>query len=404
MKKITLFITLFSISLFGTGQAINQIGYYNTNGIFGLSSTNNYMILSSGEIIDNSDPSLPTLVSQYSFNGFASATLAFGNYAYFGTGATDSESYELFIADISNINSPTDKSSIGFTIGNGVYGMDITENTLFVALGGDGIVCSIDVTDNSNPTILDTLFIPDGQCRDIVTADNYAFAAHAGGLKVIDISNTLDIQLITSIGSGYNSIDMSESLVFMGKSEGGIDVFDISDPINPSLAFSIPNSGGCAWDLKYFENHVYLATNSNGLFIYKIAASNGIEMANFPNTGNGQSFGVCLQDSLVLLSGLMNGVAILHYDSTGIIGINPMSTVNQLNVFPNPTREFVSIDHSDLVFNCVKVFNLEGKLIKEIDQTSSIEKIDIRDLSIGEYIFSFETNNGIITKKVIKVE
>lgn len=394
------FITLLLISTLGIGQTINQIGYYNKNGIFGLDAKANYMILSNGEIIDNTSPSLPVLISQYSFSGDGSIVMADNDYAYFGTGMTN----DLFIADISNISFPLHKSSIDFTIGNGVFGMDISENTLFVALGQDGIICSIDITDKDNPIMLDTLFMSGGQCRDVVLQNNYAFAAHAGGLKIIDIANSSDLQLISSIGSGYNSIDISENLVFLGKSSGGIDVFEISDPANPLPAFSIPNTGGTAWDLRYHLNHLYLATNSEGLYIYKIEENAGVEMANFPNTGNGQSFGVCLQDSLVLLSGLINGVAILQYDSTGTVNIKTISKTRQINIFPNPAQDYVMIESGNLHLNQIKIFDINGRLLKQISPKSSSYGIDISDLPKGQYLFSFETSDKRFQKRIIKVE
>jgi hypothetical protein len=275
---------------------------------------------------------------------------------------------------------------------------------LLVALGSDGVVCSIDITDNSNPVMLDTLYIAGGQCRDIVTQNDYAFAAHEGGLKIINITNPSNLQLITSIGSGYNSIDINGNQIYLGKSSGGIDVFDITNPTNPSPAFSIPNSGGTAWDLKYNENHLYLSTNSNGLYIYKLEANTGIAMANFPNNGNGQSFGVCLQDSLILLSGLINGVAVLHYDSTGTVGIDNLSSTDQINLYPNPANDFVFVESNDLKLNNIRIFNIKGNLVRQIDLISSNEKIDISNLAKGQYVLTFETNDNIITKKVFKVE
>ena len=400
MKRKILLIALTLISVIGIGQTIEQIGYYSKNGIFGLTSKDSYMILSNGEIVDNSTPSSPSLISQYSISGDGSTVIVDGDYSYFGTGMTN----DLFIADISNITFPIQESSIDFTIGNGVFGMDISENTLFVTLGMDGIVCSIDITNKSNPVMLDTLYIIGGQCRDIVTKSDYAFAAHAGGLKIIDITNPSNLQIITSIGSGYNSIDINSSQIYLGKSSGGIDVFDITDPTNPSPLFSIPNSGGTAWDLKYHDNLLYLATNSNGLYIYKLESNAGTEMVNFPNTGNGQSFGVCIQDSLVLLSGLINGVAILQYDSAGTVGVVTLSSIDQINLYPNPARDIVFVENRDLLLNKVRIYNIKGTLVRQIELFRPKEKIDISNLAEGQYVLSFETNDDIIIKKVIKIE
>jgi len=399
MKKKILILSLSLISILGIGQTIDQLGYYNKNGITGLSSKDNFMILSNGEIVDNSDPSAPTLISAFSCPDGHSVIVK-GDYSYFGTGMSNN----LFIADISNITFPIQESFIDFTIGNGVSGMDISENILFVSLGMNGIVCSIDITDNSNPIMLDTLYIAGGHCFDIKIQNDYLFAAHDGGLKIIDITNPSDLQLITSIGSFYSTIDINENQAYLGKYTGGVDVFDITDPTNPSPLFSILNSGGTALDLKYSENLLYLATNSVGLFIYKLESNAAEEMAYFQNVGNGQSFSVCLQDSLILLSGLVNGVAILQYDSTGTVGVRPLPSNEDIHLYPNPASSFVSIDNNGLPLNNIKIYDINGKLIKQIETNISNGKIDLSNLKNGEYILSFETNDKFIIKKVLKVD
>jgi hypothetical protein len=208
----------------GSKGTLNEIGYYNANSLMGIACKDKYMVLSIGEIVDNTTPSSPTKIGQFTFSGDGFSILTSGDYAYFGMGMTNA----LLIADISNVASPVGNGSIYFTIGSGVFGMDISENTLFVALGNNGILCSIDVSDKNSPVILDTLYLTGAQTRDVVIQDNYAFVANGLGLKIIDISDVSHLQLMTSIGSGYNSIDIGDNLVFLGKSSGGVDVYDIS--------------------------------------------------------------------------------------------------------------------------------------------------------------------------------
>jgi hypothetical protein len=85
MRRITFLITLLLVSILGFAQTIDQIGYYSKNGVMGLSSKDNYMILNPGEIIDNTSPSSPSLVSQYSFDGDGITVFVNDDYAYFGT-------------------------------------------------------------------------------------------------------------------------------------------------------------------------------------------------------------------------------------------------------------------------------------------------------------------------------
>ncbi len=397
--KHSILLTLSLISLFGIGQTIEQIGSYN-NGTKSVCTKDNFMIVSSGDIVDITDPTSPTLISQISgVNGDESQVIIDDNYAFIGTMMTN----DLFIVDISNISSPLVKSTIDFNIGNGVFGMDISENTLFTSLGSGGTICSIDISDKNYPIMLDTLYIPDGQCRDIVVQNNYAYVSHHEGLKIIDISNPSELQLITSIGSGYNSIDINDNHVFLGKSSGGIDVFDISNPMAPIIAYSIPNIGETVWDLKYHEDHLYLATNSSGLYVYKIEENEGFEMGNFQFNGY-QTFGVCVQDSLVLLTGLGQGTAILQYNPNIVATSNSIQTNNDLTIHPNPSKDFISITKYNYKINRIIINDYNGKFIKQIDFNNLIKKINISDLSAGEYIFVFETNDNIITKKIIKID
>ncbi len=399
MKKTIFILSLFILILFITGksQTIEQLGYYNINGLHAITSKTNFLVLGSGGIVNISNPSRPELIGNISLGGFSTSVLVREDYAYFGTGMA----VKLIIADISNPYFPLQISSIDFPeTGGGIFGIAKNDDILYLAMSSAGVY-SIDISDISLPKVLDTLVIEYGQARDIVTKGNYAYVAHGDGLKVLDISNPLNMQIITSIGSGYNSIDINDSLLFLGKGSGGVDVFKISDPLIP--AFPIVNSYS-AWDVKYLKNHVYIATNSSGLFIYKIDGNAGIEMANFPNTGNGQSFGVSLQDSLILLIGGVNGVAILQYDSTGTSGINNLSLENKIRIFPNPVVNHIIIDQNNISINKIEIIDMEGKLIKQEKYNYSPRYIDISDLPVGQYIIKIVTNESIITEKFIKVE
>jgi hypothetical protein len=400
MRKNIFFLLLLIISFYSRGQTINQVGFYNVNGIHALSSKSNVVILGNGDFVSIANPSKPKIIGNISISGFSTSVLADENYAYFGTGMN----VNLIIADISNPGFPFKIRTLSFPeTGGGIFGLAKSVNFLYLAMGSDGIY-SVDISNKTAPVVLNKLVIENGQARDVVVQAHYAFIAHGDGLKIIDIANPSNMQLIKSTGSGYNSIDIDGELVFLGKSSGGIDVFNISDPTNPLPVFNIPNSGGTAWDVKYHKNHVYLATDSKGLFIYKIEANSGIEMTNFHNAENGQSFGVCFQDSLVLLSGLINGVAILKYDSTGTVGNKVISTINQINFFPNPASDYILIKHDNLAIDRIKIYDINGKLIMQLVPNSSNERIDISSLPKGQYVFRVESNGNIISEKIIKVE
>ncbi len=78
--------------------------------------------------------------------------------------------------------------------------------------------------------------------------------------------------------------------------------------------------------------------------------------------------------------------------------------LSKFKVFPNPARDFVTIEKGKLQFNRITIFNINGKLVKQIDQNNLTGKLDISDLPGGQYIFSFETADKVITQKIIKIE
>jgi len=404
MKKINLVITLLLIISYTivNGQTIQQIGYYNVNGTFSMSSKTNFMILGNGDVINISNPSSPYLTGSISLSGFSTSVLVSGNYSYFGLGMTG----KLIIADISN---PSFPFQVGFrifpSITGGIFGLAKSSNVLYLAAGGDGVYC-VDISNSANPIVIDSIAIPNGQARDITTQANFAYVAHDDGLKIIDISNPANINIIATIGSGYNSIDIdtTNNLVFLGKNSGGIDVFNIANSYSPIPVFAIPNSSGTGWDVKYRSNLVYLATNSSGLFIYKIVGSLGVQMANFPNTSNGQSFAVSLQDSLILLSGLINGVAILKYDSLGVTGIIDEKYFDQITISPNPATNYFEFNLNNLNINEIEIINSIGESVYKENYIVTKKIIDISNLPKGHYIINFKNKKRSWNKKLIKSE
>lgn len=381
------------------GQTIQQVGFYPVNGIHSMSSKTNLMVLGSGELVDISVPTSPTLVGSVSFPGFASSTHVSGNYAYFGMGMVG----KLSIANISNPSFPLQVGSRVFpTINGGIFGIAKDNNMLYLAAGTAGFF-SVDVSNVSFPVVLDSIVIPWGQSRDVAVHSGYAFVAHYDGLKVVDISNPSNLNVVASIGSGYNSIDIdiANDRVFLGKTGGGVDVIDVSTPNQPSPLFAIPNSSGTTWDIKYRNGFLYLATDISGLFIYEITGNSAVQSDHFPNTSNGQSFGVSIQDNLVLLSGLINGVAVLSYDSLGIVGVPDGYGMDEITIFPNPASDYIEFKTKDILFTEIEILDAVGKLVHKESYTKNF--IDISSLPKGTYIISLRDEERSWRRKLNKL-
>jgi hypothetical protein len=72
---------------------------------------------------------------------------------------------------------------------------------------------------------------------------------------------------------------------------------------------------------------------------------------------------------------------------------------NSFQIYPNPILNYLEIKpNNNLDIKYVKVYNLQGKLIKE----STKKRIDLSGLSTGTYVVKVKTNLGVYSKKIIK--
>lgn len=399
MKKVIILAAIIFQFLFTFSQELEELSFYPLNGNFGVASQDDQLYLSNGGILDISDAFNPILMSQVIFSGVASTILIEGDYAYFGTGMSNT----IHIADISNLSFPLVLSSHPFIQGNGVFGMDLTDDILFLTLGTEGLICSMDVSDKNSPFVIQAMTVPGGQCRDIIIKDQYAYAAHQAGLKVVDISDPSNMQIVNSIGNAYNSIDRDENILCLGKNDGGVDVFDISSPTSPNLLVSIPNSAGTAWSVKIKNNHIYLATDLNGLYVYRINESSYTEIDQYKKEGNGQSFDLCLNDSLIILPGLVEGVSILAFDTINLVKTNEASSQNTISISPNPFNQRIYINHTEDFVESIMIYNLKGELVSELHLVDTKVPIDLSYLSAGVFTISIRTMDHILVEKIIKI-
>jgi hypothetical protein len=81
--------------------------------------------------------------------------------------------------------------------------------------------------------------------------------------------------------------------------------------------------------------------------------------------------------------------------------ITESKTIN-LNVFPNPTTNFISIDLSEFKNSKISILNINGKTVVTQNQTKEIEKIDLYYLPKGVYFIEIKDDENTYFEKVIK--
>jgi len=95
----------------------------------------------------------------------------------------------------------------------------------------------------------------------------------------------------------------------------------------------------------------------------------------------------------------------IHVKNESLLSVGEEKIEPEVNLYPNPTQQSLTISFNGVLKHPkVEIFNLEGRLIKSIDNKTNINKlmVDVSSLSNGVYLLRLEDKEKAITKKFIK--
>jgi hypothetical protein len=341
MKKIKLGIIGFLLCVFPAilkSQSIYQLGQWNNNANFVIEYYQDRVITSttSGITFMNvSDPFNPTPSATLGNPGsFPMAIAIDSSYAFFGGGMTG----YFMIANISNINFPV-QTGITYGISGTAYQIAIKGNYAFMPTNTDTLY-SIDISNKNFPVVVDKIDLGSFS-SGIAINGNYAYAGTSGGLKIVDITNPSNMNVVSSFGGGYDKIspDLPNNRLFVSKSGQGFDVIDISNPINPSGLFQ-GIGGNSAGDLVYKNGYVF-QIGSDNVSAFQIGLSSATYIASFNNTITGQVNAVSAKDSVFYLSTVNN----LHVLKLGSTSSGISDDLSQTHIsYPNPSQNTITVE------------------------------------------------------------
>lgn len=84
-----------------------------------------------------------------------------------------------------------------------------------------------------------------------------------------------------------------------------------------------------------------------------------------------------------------------------IVGLNSTISKNEINIYPNPSSDFISIINLNSGNFTLTIYNIDGKKIKEAKLKSN--KLDINSLPNGIYIINITDGDISIVKKFVKI-
>ena len=244
-------------------------------------------------IIDISNPADPVEVACFQTSGDLPGAFDIytqGNYSYAAVGTG------LLILDVSNPVNPVQISFLDFGgIPNFTNGVEVVGNYAYVAATAAGLKI-VDISDPANPTITSTYSTP-SWVRQVKVIGNYAYLLSSFGppslFEVVDIIDPTNPAFVGSIAlSKVGRMYINGFYAYIGIQEtfyptglvGGLDIIDISDPTDLSIAGSCEIEGG-AWKVSVDNNFCYVAAKGGGLIVIDVSQPNSPIPVSWYNTG-----------------------------------------------------------------------------------------------------------------------
>ena len=85
----------------------------------------------------------------------------------------------------------------------------------------------------------------------------------------------------------------------------------------------------------------------------------------------------------------------------GNVNVNELTSDDNIRIYPNPAEETVKLSAIGLQLSTVRIYNYLGTLVEEIEACSNEMEIDVSNYNPGLYLFNIESENKIISKKIV---
>ncbi|MCQ2284833.1 MAG: fibronectin type III domain-containing protein, partial [Bacteroidales bacterium] len=149
-----------------------------------------------------------------------------------------------------------------------------------------------------------------------------------------------------------------------------------------------PNTAN-SWDIVYkptsSSEWLTVTTTSNPYMISNLLGLTAYDVQIIAHCTNGQTSA---------------GSEIAHFTTTNV-GVNEYDIDGNISIFPNPTTGMVQVSSSKFQVSSVDVYDVYGKLLKT-DAMIGNNTVDLSSYAAGVYFLRVSTENGVVTKRVVK--
>ena len=214
-----------------------------------------------------------------------------------------------------------------------------------------------------------------------LTALSY-FDCNFNQLANLDVTTNTSLTVLGCRGNSLTAIDVSFNLLLQYFSCRENLITDIDVTKNVDLV------------------RLWCSDNQLTSLDVKNGNNTNISVSNFNATNNPNLTCINVDDENYSYANWVNIDATASFNTNCTLSVNQFDLENAFNIYPNPVKEQFTIqNNSEFIIDTIGIYTMLGKLIY---QSKDIQNsIDVSDLSNGMYLVKLNSNNKIITKKII---
>ena len=183
-----------------------------------------------------------------------------------------------------------------------------------------------------------------------------------------------------------------------------INVIDNINLLGTAELSWVENGTATSWDIAVVPDFIVGSPLPTDVWV--TAATNPFVLTNIPPTNGCYVFFVRSRCSATELSPWVAHASsgcdtnVTNYLAT--LSTNDFTLKNNIKIYPNPTDNFLFIDNIEKQIQKIEIFDLQGRMIKTINENSDKYQIDISNLLSTTYLIKLSTETGSETVRFIK--
>jgi len=168
------------------------------------------------------------------------------------------------------------------------------------------------------------------------------------------------------------------------------DQFDLTtfSLINSSANTTVRTTGNRV-EIRF--DNIMMAVDGNGNLLYKIKSRNGLlagaAVSSRANIYFDYNFPVETDPAITTF---------------GILGLDDFDKDNSVTVYPNPSKDIVTIDTVDNTIKSIQLYDIQGRLLQTGIVNEVSTSVDLSGRASGMYILKVNTEKGIKVEKLIR--